>query len=152
MKTHLNLSVDGELIESAKLAGIKLSALIEESIRKELKLQNVVEADKLIGYLSGLVHNAETVLSRLNVRKAELDVIEKNRIDLLFTRTEAIPEAMNLSAEQLDDSKFMLNLVDLIRKKYDVKLGVAGIREYYELKAALASAANTVVQKPEASA
>jgi len=125
--------VPAELLAAAKEARINISELCREALKKALAVNNIEEVRQIRDKLKEAVQEAENILDTLNTKIEEHEAAEKHEIENIQKICSEIPELQNLTAAQLQDAKFMLDLVDVVRKKYNItNIGVAQIKKYYE--------------------
>ena len=123
--------VEDALIEQAKAEGLNISRTVEAALTKALNVTNTKDFKTILDMLLAAKEKLEsTILSveeRLNTIKASEDMRNAN---ILKVMKEA-PELANLTAQQLGDYPLLTSLVDVVRKKYNVRIGITDIREFY---------------------
>ena len=139
-KVHTTISLETQDLKIMRDKGINLSAFIRDKIRELREINNIPEAEEILKELRLMVAGAELASQDLDRRikqaKDERDAKERN----LLNSVQNIPECLDLSPEQLDDTKFMMDLVGFIRQKYPgCRIGMADINDYYRIRGAVVS-------------
>jgi len=131
-KSTISITLDTELIEKLRQEGVNISGtvndLLEEYNIYSDKSQPSLE--KLIEILDMVDNNMDKLKTFRQKIELYIENIKKQRNELK-EKIEDMPELKNISPEKLADNKFMLELVEFVRKKYDVRIGISDIKKYY---------------------
>jgi len=134
MKTNKIVSIDVELAKRAKEEIDNFSAFVEDALRDYLQKYNVEDLEELKKELDKLIKSGTETYLKMSERIKTLKFNEKNRIKNIKKDVESCPELLNLTEEQIKDNNLLGDLVNMIRKKYNTRIGVFDIIEYYKIK------------------
>lgn len=127
VKGVTSVSIDPELIQMAKEQNINVSAFLSENLKKQLT-ENSSEVDEILSKL-------EFNLERLNSFKDRLIILRNKRdseIKSKFENMNKMPELQNLTDSQLKDFDLLLKIVSIVREKYNIRIGISDIKNYYK--------------------
>lgn len=127
VKQHLMINVEHELILKAKEAKLNLSQFMRQSLEEYFDSDNKTEIEAGIRELQYEINKANEIKDKLEERLIELDFETQATIEEIKT----IPEIQGLTTEQLNDPQLLMDIVELIRKKYKKRIGISNIKDYY---------------------
>lgn len=129
---HVNLSIPAELRRQAEEAEINLSKLLSEALKMELGKASSGELEGLLDRLKARIDQAGEIYQKAvrALEEAKNRAVARNQA--VRTKVQAIPELKDLNDEQLKDTTFLGELVDVVRKKHGIKVSISEVREVYE--------------------
>jgi len=129
-KSMISITIDTEIIEEAKKMGLNISKTCNEALKTAISYTE--DPDRLkesYDSLYNIIQDASKILEKLNIMyKEAIAKRDKQRQDL-----DNIPELQNLKIEDLRNNEFLLNLISVIRAKYNIRIGIRQIQEYYKV-------------------
>ena len=142
MKTQVNMTIDTEVIKEVRKLGINVSSVVEEFLRgllsgkddEEMIIEYLKQLNEGIDEMDKVRKRAEEAIIKGNKKLLEIRKQKEEREKRLLEIFDKIPEAQNLTREQITNTDLLLKLVGVIREKYGVRIGVTDIREYYKIK------------------
>ena len=132
-KTITTIYIDSELKEQAKAEGINISQFVEDILREKLGKKVKEELIDALDFLEKQIDKAQVARMKLIQRIEEIKAEEESKREEIKNIFKDVPEAQNLTESQLKDKEFLMKLVDIIREKYNKRIGITDIKEYYKV-------------------
>jgi len=127
-----SIIVPAELLAAAKEANLNISRICRDALKNSLSINDLERIEKMRDELKRNIDSANNVLKEIDRRIEEYKESEKNRQKEIEEMFSTIPELQNLTKEQISDVRFLMKLVDLVREKYNKKIGISDITNYYK--------------------
>ena len=126
----LTLNVDDELILKAKENKLNLSRFMRDKLNELFGSSRDNTSSELSIALSELkreIKSAKDWEIKLEKRIEEINNQKKSKMEKL----KDIPEINNLTKEQLNNTQLLMDIVGVVRTKYDLRIGTADVIEFY---------------------
>lgn len=126
----LTLNVDDELILKAKENKLNLSRFMRDKLTELFGSSQ----NNTVGELKSALFELKRELKagkeweiKLEKRIEEIENQKKSKME----RLKEIPEINNLTKEQLNNTQLLMDIVGVVRTKYDLRIGTADVVEFY---------------------